>query len=81
MIAGNGGMPAPSYRGGGSTGGSSSAGSAARSYTVVSGDSLWAIASRFYGSGFQWQRLYQANIGVIGADPNLIYPGERLAIR
>ena len=49
-------------------------------YTVVSGDSLWAIAARFLGSGLQWQRIYQENIGVIGNNPNLIFPGERLTI-
>jgi len=49
-------------------------------YTVVSGDTLWGIASRFYGSGLQWQRIYQANRGVIGSNPNLIYVGERLRI-
>ena len=52
-----------------------------RYYTVVSGDTLWGIASRFYGSGLMWQRIYQNNLGVIGGNPNLIYPGERLAIR
>ncbi len=50
-------------------------------YTVASGDSLWAIAARYYGSGSLWQSIYQQNTGVIGSNPNLIYPGERLAIR
>jgi len=49
-------------------------------YTVTSGDTLWGIAAMFYGSGAQWQRIYQANVGVIGANPNLIFPGERLKI-
>lgn len=70
--------PIPNYPGGytASTGSQSLIGY----YTVRSGDSLWAISSRFYGSGFQWQRIYQANRGVIGSNPNLIYAGERLAI-
>jgi RHS repeat-associated protein len=50
-------------------------------YTVVAGDTLWGIAAMFYGSGLQWQRIYQANIGVIGSNPNLIYVGERLRIQ
>jgi RHS repeat-associated protein len=50
------------------------------SYTVASGDTLWSIAARFYGSGLEWQRIYQANRGVIGSNPNLIFPGERLKI-
>lgn len=52
----------------------------AQSYTVRSGDSLWAIAARFYGSGTLWQRVYQENKGVIGNNPNLIFPGQRLVI-
>lgn len=51
-----------------------------RYYTVTSGDTLSGIANSFYGSGLQWQRIYQVNAGVIGGNPNLIYPGERLAI-
>ena len=50
------------------------------SYTVVPGDSLWAIARRFYGDGTQWRKLYEANRAVVGANPNLIYPGQVLTI-
>jgi nucleoid-associated protein YgaU len=49
-------------------------------YTVRSGDTLWGIAQRFYGNGALWPRIYAANRGVIGNNPNLIYPGERLVI-
>lgn len=49
-------------------------------YTVKSGDSLWAIASHFYGNGNQWQKIYGANKGVIGGNPDLIHPGQRLTI-
>ena len=49
-------------------------------YTVTTGDTLWGIAARFYGSGWMWQRIYQDNIGIIGGNPNLIYPGERLRV-
>lgn len=51
-----------------------------RYYTVVSGDTLWGIATRYYGSGSQWPKIYAANVGVIGPNPNLIYPGQRLRI-
>ena len=27
-----------------------------------------------------WQRLYDANVSVIGADPDRIYPGQVLAV-
>jgi nucleoid-associated protein YgaU len=49
-------------------------------YTVVRGDCLWTIAKRFYGSGTQWRTLYDANRDVVGANPNLIYPGQVLTI-
>jgi TP901 family phage tail tape measure protein len=45
-------------------------------YTVVRGDTLWAIASRYYGNGNQWPKIYNANRNVIGGNPNLIYPGQ-----
>lgn len=37
-------------------------------YTVVSGDTLWGIAKRFYGSGLQWRQIYDANQAQIQAD-------------
>lgn len=30
-------------------------------YTVKAGDTLWSIAEQFYGSGFEWYRIDQAN--------------------
>lgn len=51
----------------------------AQTYTVQSGDSLWAIAQKFYGDGNQWQRIYQANSSVV-KNPNLIFPGQTLII-
>jgi nucleoid-associated protein YgaU len=38
------------------------------------------IAERFYADGDQWPKIYHANRGVIGTDPNLILPGQRLVI-
>lgn len=52
----------------------------AGSYTVVKGDCLWNIAKRFYGSGAKYPVIYNANRGVIGGNPNLIYPGQVLTI-
>lgn len=51
----------------------------ATSYEVRSGDSLYAIASRQDVDG-GWQRLYERNRQVVGADPDLIIPGQRLAL-
>lgn len=51
-----------------------------KTYTVKSGDSLWAIAKRILGDGSRWQEIYNANVSVIGKNPNLIYPGQVLRI-
>lgn len=48
-------------------------------YTVVKGDCLWNIAKKFYGSGNQYSRIYNANRDKI-KNPNLIYPGQVLVI-
>ncbi|MFF8711732.1 peptidoglycan DD-metalloendopeptidase family protein [Streptomyces sp. NPDC015184] len=49
------------------------------SYTVARGDSLSAIAASEHVRG-GWQRLYEANREVVGDDPDLIFPGQRLSI-
>lgn len=51
-----------------------------KTYTVKSGDCLWNIAKKYYGSGAQYTKIYNANKGVIGGNPNLIYPGQVLTI-
>ncbi|MCM1058308.1 MAG: phage tail protein [Firmicutes bacterium] len=48
-------------------------------YVVVKGDCLWKIAKKFYGSGVQYTRIYNANKDQI-RNPNLIYPGQVLII-
>ena len=50
------------------------------SYTVQAGDCLWNIAKQFYGNGAMYMTIYNANKGVIGDDPNLIYAGQVLYI-
>jgi hypothetical protein len=51
-------------------------------YIVRSGDSLSRIARFFYGSGTElfWSKIYDANRNIIGANPNLIRPGQQLTI-
>ncbi|MFD0279851.1 transglycosylase family protein [Kitasatospora sp. NPDC127111] len=46
-------------------------------YTVRSGDTLAGIAAAHDVSG-GWQTLYDGNRGTVGADPNLILPGQVL---
>lgn len=52
---------------------------------VRRGDSLWDIAARHLGPtasaeavAAEWPRWYAANRDVIGPDPDLIHPGQRL---
>ncbi|MEV6316959.1 transglycosylase family protein [Streptomyces sp. NPDC051776] len=49
------------------------------SYTVVSGDTLFAIA-RVRDVDGGWERIYEDNRRVIGDDPDLIIPGQKLVI-
>ncbi len=46
-------------------------------YTVVSGDSLYKIAQRYYGNGNLWTAIYnyKSNSRIIGPNPNLLRAG------
>ncbi|MEU9383069.1 peptidoglycan DD-metalloendopeptidase family protein, partial [Streptomyces sp. NPDC048279] len=48
-------------------------------YTVVHGDTLSGIAEEQDVTG-GWHRLYAANRATVGADPDLILPGQRLTL-
>jgi len=50
---------------------------AMQTYTVVSGDTLWAISERFYGDGNRYQEIANAS-GI--PNPDLIHPGQVLTI-
>jgi len=49
------------------------------SHVVQSGDTLWAIAKKYYGDGNQYTKIVNANKDKI-KNPNLIYPGQQLVI-
>lgn len=51
----------------------------AKTYTVKAGDTLWALAAKYYGSGAQYTKIYEANTDKI-SNPNLIYVGQVLTI-
>ena len=60
---------------------------AAADVVVAAGDSLWSIAARHLPAdatdaevAAAWPRWYDANSGVIGADPGLILPGQVLTV-
>jgi len=48
-------------------------------YVIAKGDSLSAVAKRFYGDANAYPRIFEANREVI-KDANLIYPGQKIRI-
>lgn len=62
-----------------------------KSYIIKSGDTLWAIAYKFYGTGTEWQTIYDANKAIIeqtakshgkssSQNGHWIYPGTKITI-
>ena len=51
-------------------------GSGVRTYTVKSGDSLWAIAEKNLGNGARYPEIKALN----GLTSNLIHPGQTLKL-
>jgi nucleoid-associated protein YgaU len=62
------------------SGASSTAPAAPQTYVVKSGDSLSKIAKRAYGDAGKWRRIYEANRELIGPNPDLIHPGQKLVL-
>ena len=52
---------------------------ASKTYTVVSGDTLSAIAKKMYGSAAKYPQIFEANKPML-KDPDEIYPGQVLRI-
>jgi nucleoid-associated protein YgaU len=48
-------------------------------HTVASGDNLWKIAEKYYGSGAKNDLIFQANKPMLSS-PDKIYPGQVLRI-
>lgn len=48
-------------------------------YTIKSGDTLWGIAKKLYGSGEYWQKIFRDNADVI-KNPDKIRVGQVLTI-
>jgi len=49
-------------------------------YLITSGESLSRIAGRVYGDTQKWSLIYNANLKVIGENPNLILIGQSIRI-
>ena len=69
----------------------SSSSTAGKTYTIVSGDTLWKISTKFLGNGSKYMQIYNPNSGVIEAaakshgksssnNGHWIYPGTTLNI-
>lgn len=48
-------------------------------YTIVSGDTLWGISSKFLGNGSKYMEIFEANKEVI-LDPDKIFVGQKIRI-
>jgi hypothetical protein len=51
-----------------------------RIHVVVQGDWLSKIAIKYYGDAMKYKVIHQANLKVIGPNPDVIKPGQRLVI-
>ena len=69
----------------------SNTGGSGGTYTVVPGDTLWALAKKYYGNGMKYTEIYNANASLIEAtarnhgkssssNGHWIWPGETLVI-
>lgn len=51
----------------------------AKTYTIATGDTLWALAKQFYGNAYLWPQLWEANTYI--TDAHWIYPGDPLLVQ
>lgn len=51
-----------------------------KTYTVKTGDSLSKIAKLELGDSSKWNAIYKLNTKIIGGNPNMIKPGQKLVM-
>jgi len=49
-----------------------------KTYTIKSGDTLWALAQQFYNNAYLWPQLWESNTWI--TDAHWIYPGDVLLV-
>ncbi len=57
----------------------SSSDTATTTHVVKAGESLWAIAERYYGTGYQWQELARRN-ALVTTRPKVLLVGMKLRV-
>ena len=50
----------------------------ARTHTIKSGDTLWALAQQYYSNPYLWPQLWESNTWI--TDAHWIYPGDILLV-
>ena len=50
----------------------------ARRHTIAAGDTLWALAQKYYGNAYLWPQLWESNTWI--TDAHWIYPGDVLLV-
>jgi hypothetical protein len=51
----------------------------AKTHTIKHGDTLWGLATQFYGNGYLWPQLWESNTWI--TDAHWIYPGDVLLVQ
>ncbi len=50
----------------------------ARTHTIKAGETLWGIATQYYGNGYLWPQLWESNTWI--TDAHWIYPADVLLV-
>ena len=50
----------------------------AKTHTIAAGDTLWGLATQYYGNGYLWPQLWESNTWI--TDAHWIYPGDVLLV-